>query len=136
MPWTAKGAKRALEAFLGQTQITGSQGFLWLGLHTSIPTEGDDAQQRNEISAESYGRIRNVPEQWTVNDNVASINIDKNWPTPAEEWGIPMYLGIWTEEDGGDLLAYQVLSEDAAKILTNMAVFTNAGDVVLTISLS
>ena len=89
-----------------------------------------------EVSAAGYARLPRTAAQITVNANSLSVNMGE-WDDNADaSWGTPDWVGFHTVASGGTLLWEAEISPALSEITTGTRVFTDAGDITLTVPLS
>lgn len=73
---------------------------VYIGLHTADPTSA------NELTGNSYARVRMQEGDWTINQtNGTASNTDViQFPTPTGAWADATHWGMWTAATGGTLL--------------------------------
>ena len=125
MPLTNSGAQVCLDG-PGLAAVT-----RYIGLFVGNPN-GSGV----EVSASGYARLTRTAGQMPVANNVVTINAGE-WSASTEaSWGTPDYIGVFTTAGGGTLLAYEEISPALAGILMGARVFSNTGDITVTIPLA
>ena len=122
------GAALMLNALSGAAQSAATR---YLSLYVGQPSVSG-----TEVSATGYARLARTAAQITVSNNELSVNMGE-WDDSANaSWGTPTWVGFHDAVTGGDLLFEAEISPALSEIVTGTRVFTNAGDVELTIPLS
>ena len=122
------GAELMLQAMGGQAIAAATK---YLGLYVGQPSVSGV-----EVSATGYARLARTAAQIPVSDNVLSVNMGE-WDDSADaSWGTPTWVGFHTAASGGTLLFEAEISHALSEIVTGTRVFTNAGDVTLTVPLA
>ena len=122
------GATVALNAISGAAQAASTR---YLSLNVGQPSVSGV-----EVSATGYARLARTAAEITVSNNELSVDMGE-WDDSADaSWGTPTWVGFHTALTGGDLLFEAEISPALSEIVTGTRVFTNAGDVTLTVPLS
>ena len=123
-----EGAAIMLSAIAGSAQAAATR---YIGLSVGQPSASGV-----EVSATGYARLARTAAQITVTGNVLSVNMGE-WDDSADaSWGAPTWVGFYTALTGGTLLFEAQISPALSEIVTGTRVFTNAGDVQLTVPLA
>ena len=97
---------------------------------------GDPSGAGVEVSATGYARLQRTAAQMVVTDNAVAIAMGE-WDDSADaSWGTPTYVALMDAATAGNLKAYAQISPALSEITTGSRVFTDAGDVTITIPLS
>ena len=97
---------------------------------------GNPTSSGAEVSATGYSRLARTTSQMIVTNNAVSISAAE-WEDSAEaSWGTPTYVAMMSAQNGGSVLAYELISPALVEIITGTRVYTEAGDLTITIPLS
>ena len=123
-----EGAQLMLQAMGGQAIAVATK---YISLFVGRPSTTG-----TEVSATGYARLARTAAQISVNNNVLSVTMGE-WDDSADaSWGTPTWVGFHTALTGGTLLFEAEISPALSEIVTGTRVFTNAGDVALTVPLA
>ena len=123
-----EGAEIMMQAMSGMA-INASTRYLSLFV-------GQPSVSGAEVTGTGYARLARTAAQITVTDNELSVDMGE-WDDSADaSWGTPTWVGYHTALTGGNLLFEAQISPSLTEIVTGTRVFTNAGDITLTVPLS
>ena len=102
-----------------------------LGLFVGDPSSGGA-----EVAAAGYARLARTVAQMPIVDNQIRIAMGE-WDDQANaSWGTPDHVGVFDQAAGGNLKWYVPITPAITEIVQNARVFTEAGDIVFTLTLS
>ena len=95
MPLTNSGAE---DCFIGGLLVDSWYAAFHSG--TTIPTAA------NELSGSDLPRIEIEDGEWTIADNVATLNLEQDPANPSVDIGTAGTIGFWSAANGGTLKAW------------------------------
>ena len=120
------------KARLLMLQAMGGQAIAAASKYVSL-FDGQPSVSGTEVTGTGYARLARTAAQISVNNNILSVTMGE-WDDSADvSWGTPTWVGFHTALTGGTLLFEAQISPGLTEIVAGTRVFTNAGDVELTV---
>lgn len=125
MSLTDRGAQICLRALRGE--VLSAQNF-YLSLHLGQPSVGS-----NEVGSGGYARVQIPSGSWSVSGRVQTSTSAIIFPTPTEDWGTPLWAGVYDSVTGGNLIWESKLPSNVSPVKSGDPVSIGVGSLTMSI---